>query len=794
MAFFKNLSKAFRNIPAKGQHNLVKILCLSLGLATSSVLIAEVFFEQSFDSFFPDFERTYAINEVIGQDGKINDYPFTPGAVAPGLKQYAPQVEAATRITQTFNDQQCILDDKKTFSANIDIADSCLFDVLPRKIIQGDPKEALSRPYYCMIAASLAKQIGGEVMGKHFVIAGLPGYDLVIKGVFEDFPRNSTLYGLDIFLSSRTYDLMQPGSTTNWVGNDRYSSYIRLTEGARPEDLKNAVNRMVEDHFPAKLQKQYGVSQSYSFTAISDVYKSNPQVKKMAWILSLLAFVLLFSALMNYLLIVVGNMVTRSREMAIRKCYGAGRKTIGGIIFSEALAHLILSILLAAIILYCCKGTIENMISAPISVILFNKGSWILLILCVIVLVLGGIVPGIMYSSIPVASSFRGFKETRRRWKLALLSVQFIAAGFLFSLLLVVSKQYDHMVNANLGYDYSNLAVLTVDGANMSDNERCINELKHLPQVKDISCSWELPIHGQSGNNVRIPGDDRDLFNIADLYYTYDDYFKVMGIEIIQGTGFTNGLDSLSEVMVSESFVKKMETVAKWGPDIVGKQVMISEHSGLNNKRLTICGVYKDIVLGSFNNLDERPSVMFYYSHPAGSFIMIKFHNMDDKSIKLIYDKSKALFPDKQLTVSSYSTLVMNEYASQKSFRTGVLIAGCVILIISLFGLVGYVSDEVQRRRKEIAIRKVNGAVERDIFSLFFKSMIQIAVPSLLVGVIAAWVVSEKWLMLFSSKITLNPLYFFAVLLVLLLVILGAVAINCSRIATSNPVDYLKDE
>jgi putative ABC transport system permease protein len=713
--------------------------------------------------------------------------------VAPGLKGYAPQVEAATRLTIGFDDEQCRMADDRTFSANIYFADSCLFDLLPRKILQGDASEVLGRPYYCMISSSLARKLGIDAVGKTFKMAQDPIQGYVIGGVFEDFPRNSDFYGIDVFISMKTYDILRPGSSTNWIGNDRYESLVRLAKGSEPEDIGSDVAKMIEDHFPEKIQKQHGVSLDYSFTRLPEVHRSDPQVRKMSWILSLLAFILLFASLMNYLLIVVGNMVVRSREMAVHKCFGASKGKIRGMILSETSVHLILSIMFAAVLLYCCKGAVEKMISAPLGALLFNKGSWILLVICLFVLLLGGLVPGIMYSSMPVASAFRGFKETRRKWKSVLLSVQFIAAGILFSLLVVVSMQYGKMVNADLGYDYSDLAVLVIDGATNDDNARCVQELERIPEVAKVSSACSLPIDGQSGNNVSIPGKDQELFNVADLYYVGNGFFDLMKIRIVQGRGFTENADSLKEIMVSRSFAEKMKTAAKWNDYIIGKKIMVSEHSDYDNSAFTICGVYDDISLGSFSDTDTRPSVIFYYEKPICN-ILVKFHKMDESSLGLIRDKAVSLFPDKKVTVNSYGTLVADKYVPQKNFRSGVLVAGFVILVISMFGLIGYVSDEVQRRRKEIAVRKVNGALEKDIFSLFFRNMMTIAVPSLLAGTIIAWFISAKWLMLFSNRISLNPLWFLAVFAILVALILGGVAINCYKIATSNPTDFIKDE
>ncbi|WP_308266751.1 ABC transporter permease, partial [Prevotella sp.] len=435
-----NIINALKNLPRRGQHNFVKILCLALGLAISSVIIAEIYFEQTYDTYFPGWDRTYMISEVGTNQDETLKFNQTSGATAQGVKQYAPMVEAATRTDFFHNDAQCKLENQNVVSANILMADSCFFDVFPQKILVGNAKQILSQPLSCLIDSETAAKIGGNVVGKHFTLPNYPGTTFTIYGVFEEFPWGSSLHNIQIILSmpSTPYVYSYDGRD-QWVGNDRYSSYIRLAKGHDAKELKPYVNKMREDHFPLKEMKNMGLELNYDFTVLSDVYTQDPYIKKMGWIMSIVAFVLLFTSVMNYLLIIVGNLVSRSREMAVRKCYGAKPKNIHAIIFSEALVHVGLAVVLAALLVFLCKGTIENFLSAPISTLVLNRGSWILVVICLLVLLIGGFVPGWLYNKIPVAIAFRGYNENRNRWKLALLGIQFVISGLLFSLLYIVN-------------------------------------------------------------------------------------------------------------------------------------------------------------------------------------------------------------------------------------------------------------------------------------------------------------------------------------------------------------------
>lgn len=797
-----HIINAFKNLPRRGQHNFVKILCLALGLAISSVIIAEIYFEQTYDTYFPGWERTYLISEVGTNHGETMEFTNTSGATAQGVKQYAPMVEAATSTHYFYDDAQCKMEDQNIISANIRMADSCFFDVFPQKILIGKAKQILSQPLSCLIDSETAAKIGGNVVGKHFTLSNYPGTTFTIYGVFETFPWGSSFHGTQMILSrcSVPYVYSYDGRA-QWVGNDSYRSYIRLAKGHEAKELKPYVNKMREDHFPLKEMKNMGIELNYDFTVLSDVYTQDPYVKKMGWIMGIIAFVLLFTSVMNYLLIIVGNLVGRSREMAVRKCYGAESKNIHAIIFSEALVHVGLSVVLAAGLVFLCKGTIENFLSAPVSTLVLNRGSWILVAICILVLLVGGLLPGWLYNRIPVAIAFRGYNENRNRWKLGLLGIQFVISGLLFSLLYIVNGQYQLMLGLNPGYDYDHVAIVSIDASNRDQRNQCLAEIRRMPNVKDCSSTFNVPLDGydRSGNMVGVPGDEKNTFNIMEMSGVDDNFFKMMNIPIVQGSFFTERNDSCRQVIIDERGAEKLIKTWHWKDGVVGKQITCTGHDdGKGHNRIfTICGVSKNIRWGAVetggDGMNEFPD-LYFYSAKTAYYMLVKFKELRDESLSELQSKVQAMYPNNKVIVKSYASELANQYASQLNFRNGILVAGIVTMIIALFGLVGYTSDEVNRRRKEIAIRKVNGAKVKNILRIFLKDIMKIALPCIIVGDLGAWLIARQWLMSFSEKITMTPLLFIGVTIILLVIIGLSVVINCYKVANSNPVKYLKDE
>lgn len=785
---------AIKNLPRRGQHNLAKIVCFGFGLVVSAVLIGEVYFEQTFDTWFPGHERTYAIKEAVVQNGQFNEWSHTSGAIAPGIKAISPQVEAATRYSFMLSDVKTTVDGRPFSIDEVKAADSCLFDIFPRATVQGNLKEGLSRPYYCVISRSMADRIGGNVVGKAFEPRDWD-CKLIIGGVYEDFPYNSRLHGIDVIVSMPTLNqFLGFDVSARWVGADRFSSFVRLWKGTTIDDLKPNVRKMIAQHSEFAEAEKAGIKFNYAFSQVTADYTSNPQVRTMCWIMSLLAVILLVSTVVNYLLIVMGNVVSRFREMAVRKCFGGGPLTIYGIMVSESLVHVVIGIVLAAVLVFACKGTIEGYISAPVSTMLFSRGSWILALICLFIVFIGGLVPGYIYNKVPVTAAFRGVHEARRRWKLIMLSVEFLVVTVMLSLLAVVQQQYHEVTHENMGYDYSRLAVVTLDKAPVGQMQQALKSLRTLPFVEQATTAYKLPIEWHSGNNIYLPGDDTEYLNIADQYSVGDGYLKLMGIKVVEGRNFTEPADSdLSEVMVSESFVKRFHTTTHKQGSVVGQHICVSEHTDSLHPFSTICGVYKDISLGSSLERELRPSVLFHDNNDA-KYILAKFTDLTPDNLDRARQQLRRLLPDREVKITPYSDLVVKQYQSTDGFRMGTLVTGITALVIALMGLIGYTTDEVNRRRKEIAIRKVNGATARDIFHMLVADVLKLSVPAVIVGLILSWVIAGKWLQLFADRITLSSLLFLGVGLAVLVIVVTIMLLSARRVVNSNPVLFLKDE
>ena len=771
---------------------LIKVLSLSIGLSVGIVLIAKVFFELSYDSFYKDIDRVYTIRNYYSQHGDENDYGQVSGAVPVGFMEEVPGIEVGTRTTYVFNGDTYLDEDGNKLKATLVCADTCFFKVFDRPILAGDPVQVLGKWGCVMVNRSFAEKMGGvqECIGKQIANADMDGLKLTIEGVFEDFPKNGSL-DYDILLSMDTYGKR---STDNWLGNDRYKGYVKLAPGIDPNTLSDAIRKMQEAHQPLEQMEAQGISMRYFLSPFSTMHSSSPKVKTQVILLSIIAALLIIISLLNYILIVISSMVKRSKEVGVRKCYGAEGKHIYGMLTKEASTHILLSMGLAAVIIFAGRGIVENLLGVPFQTLLVPQSIVAIAAVLVLVLVISIVVPAELYQRIPVYAALKNYTENSRRWKLGLLGVQVLINVFLVVVMIIIGRQYQKVSHANTGYDYKNLYYFDMFDGDRQAQVRAVETLNRLPEVSGVAAAYNLPYAGSNGDNVYLPEDDRELFNIADQYECSEGFYDLMGIEFLEGRAPRDS----SEIVVDEKFVKKIAEFTDWSDGAVGKQVFITGHDGkgiMDKGHFTISGVYKSYLIGNLQDVDERPGALFYGEIGSMAHWMphILFKVRPDALEKVRGALNEAL-PDKEINIVSYAEEMRAAYADSKKMRNTMALGVVFSLLIALLGLIGFIKDESLRRSKEMAVRKINGATTQNILSIFAADIMKLSAVMAVIACAAAFFVAHKWLEQFAEKVSLNPLYFIGGAVLVLLIVLGVVVLNCLKIARANPVDSLKNE
>lgn len=644
-----------------------------------------------------------------------------------------------------------------------------------------------------MVSRSFAEKMGGidKAVGKIIYNEEAPKLKFTVGGVYEDFPKNGSLY-YDILLSMETYP---KESTDNWLGNDRYKGYVKLEEGVTPESLDPAIRKMMDKNLPMEELEKSGYKIWCVLSPFHKLHTSEPYVRNLIIILSVVSFVLVLISLMNYMLISISEMVKRSKEIGIHKCYGAEGVNIYGMLFKETSVYLFFSLLLAFLMILGFRQTIEYLLGVSLEA-LFIKETMV--VLCGVILVLfliSALLPGYLYNKIPVSVAFMNYKENKRKWKLCLLFIQFIINVFLLSFVFIIAAQYDKALNDNPGYNYDNVLYYNVRGVDSVQASRSVEVISSLPEVVDVERAYTLPFDYCSGNNVYLPGDDNELFNIADQYAGTEGFFEFFKIPFIEG----RAPETENEIAVSRSFVEKMKEFTDWNDGPIGKGIYLTEHSdssAMNLGILTISGVYENYRIGLLNRMDERPSVRFTgkADNEYMPYVLVKVKDINPETINKIQNKLSEVITEKEMEVFSYEQVMNSMYDDNKKMKNTILAGSIFSIAIAFLGLVGYVRDEAQRRSKEIAIRKINGATTVEILSLFVADIMKWLIVAFIIGDTLAYYVAGLWLEQFAEKVSLSLLYFLVADLIVAIIVVATVVICSLKISNANPVLSLKNE
>jgi putative ABC transport system permease protein len=783
------------NIFRKGQGTFIKIISLSIGLTIGLVLIAKVQLERNYDCCIMDKEHVYELQETFQRkDQKPQQYGATPGGIAPVLAREIPEIQTATRYTGHFSEEKLTLENgQRHFFEEAVFADSCFFDIFATKVLQGDAKRVLSTAGQCIISRRLSEKIGGEVVGQTFCFASAPMKPMTIGGVFEDYPENSRCSRYDILMSMPSLGTYAWDGTENLIGNDRYHSYVRMHPDADMNKVRSEIKQLLQRILPWDDLKQGGYTDSsIELVSVVNQRMKDTTVRTTCIILSVVALVMLFTAVMNYILVVISLLVSRARQVALRKVLGAPRRDIYMMTLKEACIHLVVALAMMVLLLMAGKDWISELMGVGITTLFSQQTFVVLTVVCLIVLLCCGILPGGIYSRIPLTYAYRLYSESKRLWKLSLLAFQFVLSTMLLCVLSTIYRQYDYMLSKDTGYQYDRVAYVNVSALHGDSIYSLAREIERLPCVEKTAASYSLFCERQNGDNVLVPGNPQELFNCANLFFAEEGLVETMGLEIVRGRDFKRVEHSgwMQEMLVDERFAQMMKEVAGID-DVIGRQFVNSSVG--DEYPFTVVGVVKSFMLGSLISREERP-MMVANGNVFTHYIMIKLQDMTSDNLQAVQQLCDRFYPDADLCVKPYAAELATCYNDTRHTRDMILIGCLASLLITLIGLIGYVRDEVQRRSRELAIRKVMGASMKELQSLFLRSIAFIAFPSVVIGVALGWYFSRLLMEQFADKIPLLW-YVFAADAILVLLIIGIVAyLQTRRVANNNPIDYLKTE
>ena len=753
-----------------------KIISLTLGLAMGVLLFAQIAYELSFDRFYPNPDTLVMLrmrNVTKGVPAAEYNYgTYRPAAA--DLSEAFPELVESACLTSNFWRPAFYKDDKKLDDIQTLFADTAYFATTGLTLLKGDPKD-LALHSNAFISESMARQLYGDEspIGKELSVEKL--FNVTIRGVYADVPRNSIMPH-DLLLPMAAMDWAYGAGT--WGTNNLYGVLFRLKQPTDVDAMNSRIQKAVEQYTDPHLGDD--VVTEYSVLPLYKVYRSLPDSTRRLVILGVLGFSIFFVSILNYVLRAVAAMSRRAKLVGVHKCSGADGWHILAMFLWETGLLVAASILCGGVLLWLLRGQVEELLGSRLTDLFTWQTLYVPLGTVLLLFLVAGVVPGRIYARIPVTQVFRRYTDGKRSWKRGLLMVQFIGVAFIGGMLLTTVWQYHDLMTRSVGFRAEGLAVGTVTG-NIERAQGVADAIRREPYVEAVAGSGTSLLAHYSTNRLT---DNQGNF-ICPLHFTLMDKEmpQVTGMTLLEG----HWPQHRGEAVVGRTTVETL----KWGDTAIGRKLPVDPSWARLEEQPVVTGVVEDVRnMGFFQG---QTCTAFILNDRVRTFNVRLKAPLDD-NLKRLNTFIKSAYPDLSLEFTTYQDIRREQNASVSTFRNTVWVTTACIILIVLMGLIGYVSDETQRRSKEIAVRKVNGAEASDILRLLSLDILKIAVAAVAAGMAAAWYVSGQWMQQFADSRLLSPAWYALLALLLLVLIVAIVVLKAWRIANENPVLSIKSE
>lgn len=768
----KKIQYVLRTLLHARRANGIKVISVALGMVMSILLFSRVAYEQSFDTCFHDHDRLMQ----LWMKWNVNGENMAPqeqcmGKLAGTLYEAMPDVfEEATTIGYWMFNAPIYRGNVRFNDLKVS-ADSLFFQTMGIEVLQGQPVQDLAQKDVIYLSERLAKKIFGD----ENPIGQMLQYDkqipLTVRGVYATIPDNATVRPEAVVSMPSVWS--RNLGNYSLMGGDSWPSYLRLKADA--PDLET-INRRIGQLLADRLPEANGVKVGAYIAPLRDTYRGNEDVQRMSRILFILATAILFITALNYVLISLSSLSKRAKAIGVHKCSGADAGTVFGMFVCETVILFAWALLLGGALLFGFQDFVEDTVSAKLGSLFMIDRLWVPFTVLAVLFLIGTVLPGRIFARIPVSLVFRRYTEGKQGWKRPLLFVQFAGVTFVLGLLCTVWLQYQYVMNKDTGYNPERIVMNYHEIKSWEEAEKLRSFYTPLPYVEEITSSLYDPCGGYSGEI--IPDEAGNSLFSTRYDYGCENYTQVMGMTILQG----RPQRAQDEVLVNEEFVRLMH----WGDDVLGRT--FSSGGG----KVKVVGLLKDFQISSFRT-GPLPYVLHYM--PQLSYqISIRLKEPFAENLQRLNQEASEAFSGQTVEFESMEKLMAESYNSVRVFRNATLVATICILFITLMGLIGYVNDEMQRRSKEIAIRKVNGAEAGNILEMFSHDISRVSVPAIVLGAAAAWYVGRLWMEQFAVQVDYLMAYYLLSAIGVWVMIIGCVLCKAWKIANENPVLSIKNE
>lgn len=777
---------AFRNISRTKLFSLINVIGLSLGITAAIVLGLFASYELSYDQFHEKTENIYLVyKERITPAGVQPTYD-TWMPLAPQMKLDFPEVEQAMRVSEAsalveiegnrFN-EQCYYVDPEYFS---------LFDFS----LQQGTAESLRDDKAVLISRRLAKKYFGseDPLGK--VIRVDFTRDYRVAGILGDFPRN-TFFSSELIFPIRSI----PGfkeEETNW-NSSSYYTFVLLGKDARMTGLLEKFPAFIKKIWDEETQKRT-TFKLLPLKSSFETFVGNPQD---VYILLMVGIGLVVIAGINFVNLTTARSLDRSKEVSMRKVFGAQRSQLVNQFLLESVLMSVGAMLVSVGASRLLLPFVNSQYNLDLQLRVDDPGIWLgLLAFSGLLGLLAGSFPSLVMSGMRIQRGLKSFESGKSHLRNGLVVLQFALSMILVVTMMTIGKQVSFMKTADLGFRSKGQIVVPISSDDFPDAEQAQQRLQTFKDiisenanVQSLTSSRHIPTQWSGSNTfVKPEGWQDDPLRMRFTYHDAD-FLKTYEIPLLEGDGFKD--DSFGDQR--ESAVINQAALRAFGWQNVNEKFLL-----FGERKVAVVGLIPDF---NYETLREEVAPIIHFHRQASNrthrYITVKVSDGKEQGV-VDYIRSKwNLLDETGLLPFNYFFLEDNigtMYQAEDRLFTMIRIFSGIILAVACMGLFGLSSFSLDKRKKEIGIRKILGATVPGIVSMFFRRYLALIMVSFLIALPISYYLMEKWLSGYARHTSIGMTTFLLALVSISVVALFTVSSKTVVVALQNPVKAIREE
>ena len=778
--------KSLKSLKSNPMLIFVNIPGLAIALAAFLLLMIYVQHELNYDQFFPTKDRVLRLYNQIDEENSSSVYPICMRVAYTEIPQQIPEIEKACQIN---NGWKQILDfnDQKFRNCMVYYVDPEFFDVFGLSTIRGNKQDALLGKFKLVLTDELALKVFSttDCVGK---IVELDGEEYTISAVMEKLPKTSHLQ-FDILCSMESIPLM-------YMDGLEFFTYYLLKEqvdlneaGAKISSAYNVPLNELFNSFNASGESGLEpLSQLHMHTKADWDLSRKGSVSNIILIATLAAFILAI-AIFNFINLYVYHGEKRILEIGIRKTLGASKQSLRRLFYAETTLLTAMALFIALIITSAALPFFSDLVQTNLTLneIFDPLSVGLILFFSFIFILIAGSYPAFYLSELNVSDAVKGgIKFIRRRKWLVVASVfvQFFISSLLIVSLLVINAQIRFVKNKDIGFEAQE--VITINGfeKDISSKVDAIKEeLLKLNFVSTVGSSSHSMGGGCSGQSMHIYGQAEESAKGINEYRVQPGFCETMQLQLLSGRFFKANEQDKNAIILNESGAKYFGL----------KEPLETSFIMNGDEPLQVIGIVKDFVY-SHSGKKIEPLVMTAYSQRVSNVYLKIIGEWNKEKQNAIASVFMHLLPDYSLNTKKLNDIYLSKFASENRLNKILSSAAFLAIIMSFIGMYAFSIFNVEKRTKEIGIRKVNGSTSQQILWMILKDILKWVVFAMIPAFLVSIIYLNHFLSDYAYHIDLSIWYFLVAALLSIFIAILATSIKSIKAANQNPVVSLRYE